>query len=187
MDTAVGKVLEWAFGKNKRERDGAIFYLKSLLFLILIVILVSDRFWDMSSSIKKMLNIDVVYYILYISNIGIHFFTSLAIISFVVSIMSAIICEVAKRITCFKKYEDHFGRMRIGAEFRLLHSVEDVLLFLIIAYIFDKNVLQNFIFIYPKFILIVLGILCVFQFLTSRLVGILNLFFMLKRNDEMDE
>ena len=141
LGTVVGRILDWLLGKSQKERDGAIFYFKSLLFLILIVILVSDKFWNMSSSIINLVNANVVHYIFKISCIGIHFFTSLAIISSVVVLVATIICLITRKIKRFKKYEDYFVRMRIGAEFRLTYSVEDILLFLLIAYIFDKNIL----------------------------------------------
>lgn len=63
MGTVVGRILDWLLGKSQKERDGAIFYFKSLLFLILIVILVSDKFWNMSSSIINLVNANVVHYI----------------------------------------------------------------------------------------------------------------------------
>lgn len=187
MGVVIEKILEWTLKKNQREREGAIFYLKSLLFLVLIVILLSDKFWDTSGSIKNLLSEKVTRYVFEISNIGIHFFTSLAIISFVVLIISAIICEITKNATCFHKYNNYFVQMRLGSEFRLMYSIEDVLLFLIIAYIFDKNVFQNYISTYSKFVLVVLGILCAFQFFTSSVVGIISRFFMLKPYDEMEE
>lgn len=187
LGTVVGKILDWLLGRSQKERDGAIFYFKSLLFLIFIVILVSDKFWNMSSSIMNLLNANVVRYIFEISCIGIHFFTSLAIISSVVLFVAAIICLIIKKVERFEKYEDYFVRMRIGAEFRLKYSVEDILLFLLIAYIFDKSILKNYIDIYADFIVWVLGIICVFQFLTSSVVGILNRFFMLKHYDEKEK
>ena len=187
MDTFVGKILDWLFDKSQRERDGIIFYLKSLLFLVLIVILVSDKFWNMSSSIINLLSANIVRYVFEISCIGIHFFTSLAIISFVVIILAAIICVITRNIERFEKHENYSIRMRIGAEFRLTNCVEDVLLFLIVAYIFDKNILQNYISIYSDYIIGVLGIICVFQFLTSSVVGILNRFFMLRHYDEKEK
>lgn len=187
LGTVVGRILDWLLGKSQKERDGAIFYFKSLLFLILIVILVSDKFGNMSSSIINLVNANVVHYIFKISCIGIHFFTSLAIISSVVVLVATIICLITRKIKRFKKYEDYFVRMRIGAEFRLTYSVEDILLFLLIAYIFDKNILKNYIDIYADFIVWVLGIICAFQFLTSSVVGILNRFFMLKHYDEKEK
>ena len=187
MGTVVGKLLDWLLVRSQKEREGAIFYFKSLLFLVLIVILVSDKFWNMSSSIINLLNANVVRYVFEISCIGIHFFTSLAIISSVVVLGTAIICLITRKIERFEKYEDYFVRMRIGAEFRLTYSVEDILLFLLIAYIFDKNILKNYIDIYANFIVLVLVIICAFQFLTSSVVGILNRFFMLKHYDEKEK
>lgn len=179
MATIIGKIVDWIFGKNQRQRENSLFYLKSLLFLTLIVISISDKFWQMSSSIKKLLGVNVGFYILEISNIGIHFFTSLAIISFVIVIISAIICEITRRVICFEKYENYFNRMRIGAEFRLSYSVEDVLLLLMTAYIFDTNVIQNYISVYSDYIVIGLGVICAFQFFTSSVAGIFNRFLML--------
>ena len=177
MGTIIGKLLDWLFGKSPRERDGAIFYFKSLMFLILIVIFVSNKFWNMSDSIKNLLNENAITYIVEISNIGVHFFTSLAIISLGVVIVAAIIRVIAGKY--FDKYENYFNRMRIGAEFRLSNSAEDILLFLMIAYIFDKNVLQNYISIYSNCMFIILGLICVFEFFTSSVKGIINRFFML--------
>lgn len=182
MGTIIGKLLDWLFGKSPRERDGAIFYFKSLMFLILIVIFVSNKFWNMSDSIKNLLNENAITYIVEISNIGVHFFTSLAIISLGVVIVAAIIRVIAGKY--FDKYENYFNRMRIGAEFRLSNSSEDILLFLMIAYIFDKNVLQNYISIYSNCMFIILGLICVFKFFTSSVKGIINRFFMLIPYDE---
>ena len=187
MGTVFGKIIDWLLGKNNREKEGTIFYLKSLLFLILTVILVSDKFWNMSSSIKNLLSEKVFFYIFEISTLCIHFFTSLAIISFVMVIVSAIICEITRKVKCFDKYSNRFNRMRIGAEFRLSYSVEDVLLFLLIVYIFDKNVLQEYISIYSKFIWITLGIICTIRFLTSSMVGVVNRFFMLNPYEQEEK
>ena len=76
--------------------------------------------------------------------------------------------------------------MRIGAEFRLSNSVEDILLFLMIAYIFDKNVLQNYISIYSSCVYIILGLICLFEFFTSSVKGIINRFFMIIPYDEKE-
>ena len=187
MATIVGKILEWLFGKSQRERDGVIFYFKSLLFLCLIVILVSDKFWNMSTSIISLLSANVLRYVFEISCIGIHFFTSLAIVSFVVVIVASIICLVTGNVERFEKYDNYFNRLRIGAEFRLTYSVEDVLLFLMIAYIFDNNIVKNYITIYSNYIIGVLGIICMLQFLTSSVVGILNRFFMLNHYDKKNK
>lgn len=187
MGAVFGKILDWLLGKSQKERDGAIFYFKSLIFLVLIVILVSDRFWNMSSSIINLLNTKVVHYVFEISCIGIHFFTSLAIISFTVVIVAAIIGVITRNVERFEKYEDYFNRMRIGAEIRLTYSAEDILLFLMISYIFDKNILQNYISIYSNYIMGLLGIICVFQFMTSSVVGIINRFFMLRHYEEKDK
>lgn len=179
MGTIIGKLLDWLFGKSQRERDGAIFYFKSLMFLILIVIFVSNKFWDMSDSIKNLLGTNVGLYVLEISNIGIHFFTSLAIISFVIEIISGIMCSLARKVSCFAKYKNYFNQMRIGAENRLLYSIEDVLLLLMTVYIFDTNVIQNYTSVYSNYIALGLGIICAIQFFTSRVVDIINRFFML--------
>lgn len=65
-------------------------------------------------------------------NIGIHFFTSLSILSLVVFRVSLIICEIQKRWGDDRERLDYFYRLRNGFAFRLLYSAEDVWLLLML-------------------------------------------------------
>ena len=185
METMIGKLLEWLFGKSEKERDGAIFYVKSLRFLILIVCFFSNKMWNMNDSIKNLLSANAITYITESSQIGIHFFTCLAIISFVLVFVAAILRFLAGKF--FERYEDYFNRVRIGAENRLCYSIEDVLLFLMVAYIFDENILQSYVAIYSNVVFAILGIICIYEFFTSSVWGIINRFFMLKPYDEEEK
>lgn len=184
METIIEKLLEWVLGKS--QKDGAIFYFKSLLFLILIVCFISNKMWNMNESIKNLLNAKAIAYITESVQIGIHFFTCLAIISFILTFFAAMLRLFPGKF--FERYNDYFNRVRIGAENRLCNSVEDVLLLLMIAYIFDENILQSYVAIYSNVAFRILGILCaIYVFFTSSVRGMINRFFMLKPYAEENE
>ena len=178
MKTIIGKILELLLGNNQKEREGIIFYFKSLIFLVLIVCFFSNRMWDMNKNIKDMLNVNKITDFIKGCQIGIYFFTSLAIIAFILIIVSSIVCFIGEEV--FKKYFSYINRIKIGAENRLIYSLEDVLLLLMITYIFDENVLQNYIATYPDAVLVILLILFIWVFFTSIIKGIVDRFFFLK-------
>lgn len=185
METMIGKLLELLFGKSQKEREGAIYYFKSLIFLILIVCFFGNKIWNMNESIKNMLSANAITYITECAQIGIHFFTCLAIISFVLVVVAAILYLLSVKF--FEKREVYFNRMRIGAENRLCNSIEDVLLLLMISYIFDENILQSYVELYSGIVLVILGVIGIYEFFTSSVWGIINRFFMLKSYDEEEK
>lgn len=184
MKTVIGKILELLLENNKKRRDGIIFYLKSLMFLILIVCFFSNKMWDMNKNIKDVLSVNDISCIIKAFQIGIHFFTSLAIIAFTLFIISTIVCIISEDF--LKIYLSYINRIRIGAGNRLIYSIEDVLLLLMVTYIFDENVLQNYIVTYPNTVLAMLLILFICVFFTSTIKGIINCFFLLKSYDEKE-
>lgn len=112
-----------------------------------------------------------------------HFFTSLEIVSLAVFFIAILLGFLPEKI--LRDKEIVLMRIRLGAEIRMLNSSENVLLFLMIASMFEENVLQNYIAIYSNGAYILL-IISVYEFLTSSMMGIINRFFLLKSHDEDD-
>lgn len=183
MEKIIWEILEWLFGKKQKEREGAIYYFKSLLFLFLIVCYLSNRMWNMNDNIERVLSLNTITYITTVSKICMHFFTSLEIVSLAVFFIAILLGFLPEKI--LRDKEIVLMRIRLGAEIRMLNSSENVLLFLMIASMFEENVLQNYIAIYSNGAYILL-IISVYEFLTSSMMGIINRFFLLKSHDEDD-
>lgn len=170
------KIMEICFSENKEKRNRGIFQFKSFVFLILILVLISDNFIDMKGEISSLIGEKIQTWILNISNIAVHIFTSLVIVSFIVIIISETIYKIMdKKLTRI----DYFRRLRIGAFFRFSNSLEDVLIFLITGSVFDCNFVTNYIRVYSRYLWIGIFIACGLQFVFSSSVGILNRFFVL--------
>lgn len=188
MGEILAKFMELWFGENKEKRNLGIFQFKSFVFLILILVLFSNNFIDMNSKISSLLGENIQIWILSVSNIAIHIFTSLVILSFSIFIVSAIIFEIMNKKSKNIDRIDYFHRLRIGASFRFSNSLEDVLIFLIIGSIFDCDFVTNYTCVYSKYLWIGIFIACGLEFLFSITVGILNRFFVFwSPMDEEDE
>ena len=97
MLSLLESLLNFFTEKTERERDARIFYVKSLMFLLVIVVFISDRFfWKMSQNINSMLGEKISGYILNIVKLGAHFFTCLSIISFFVILIAAFLYLLVK-------------------------------------------------------------------------------------------
>ena len=176
MEKILECLLDFLFNKNK---EGIIFGVKSFAFLILIIFFVGDKLWDLSSNLNELLSEDVVNNIMKISNIGIYFFSSFTIVSFVVVLASAIIYGISDKI--IGKHSKYFHRMRLGTEIRLGSYAEDILLFLLIGYIFDKSIFTKYImsFYNHELTFVIIMLIVIYEFFTSTVWGILNRFFSL--------
>lgn len=79
---------------NKEKRQSTLFYLKSFVFLCLILVLFTSRVWNIQGCIRSLVSKQMQSLILDIVRIGGHLFTSLVIIAFVIFVISAIIYEI---------------------------------------------------------------------------------------------
>ena len=180
MLSLLESLLNFFTEKTERERDARIFYVKSLMFLLVIVVFISDRFfWKMSQNINSMLGEKISGYILNIVKLGAHFFTCLSIISFFVILIAAFLYLLVSKLSKNLEYQSYFQRLRIGSEFRFTYSLEDVILCLAIGYIFDKNFVRDYMDVYTNFIWICIFASCALEFLFSSVKGIIYRFFFL--------
>lgn len=177
MMALFSQLFGWVLNKSEEEKEQRTFYLKSFLFLVLIVIIASNRYWDMTGNIQLLLGTVAIEYVITITRIGIHFFTTLSILAFVVLIVSAIIYEVIKKISIDSRWCGYFNRLRIGAELRLSSSVEDVLLLFLVAWVFNKNIIVDYANTYSEVFFMIMVVSCILQFVFSTVAGILNRFF----------
>ena len=115
--------------------------------------------------------------ILDIVRIGVHLFTSLVIIAFVIFVISAIIYEILDKKSNNIERIDYFHRLRIGSSFRFSSSLENVIIFLMTGYVFDNNFVSEYNSIYSQYLWIWIFIACGIEFVSSSLIGILNRFF----------
>lgn len=179
MTTFISQFINWILNKNETDREAKTFYLKSLLFLILIVIFVSNRCWNMVDNIKVLLGKNIMYYILTIVKVGLHFFTALAGLAFSIMLISGVTYILMDKLSNNYARINYMNRLRLGSEFRLRWSIEDIVLCLMVAYLFDKEIIFEYMYTYSEIlwnIVFIIGI-CVFVFTTLK--GIINRFFVL--------
>lgn len=180
MLSLLESLLNFFTEKTERERDARIFYVKSLMFLSVIVVFISDRFfWKMSQNINSMLGEKISGYILNIVKLGAHFFTCLSIISVAVILLAALLCFIADKVVDNREYRNYFDRIRRGSEFRFTYSVEDVMLCLAVGYIFDRNFVSEYISVYTNFIWGCIFVAGALEFVLSSVKGIIYRFFFL--------
>ena len=165
------------FDRSKEQRNNAIFQFKSFVFLSLILILFSNIFWDITGCISSIISKEVQEWILDISKLASHLFTGMVIISVALLVVSAIIYKILYKKSKNSDRINYFHRLRIGCSFRLLNSLEDVLIFLIMGYIFDRNFVSHYTSVYSKYLWICIFIACIFEFFFSSSIGIINRFF----------
>ena len=171
------KMFEMLLEGNKEKRQSRIFHFKSFVFLCLILVLFTSRFWDIQGCVRNLVSEQIQSLILDIVRIGAHLFTSLVIISFVIFVISAIIYEIQDKKSNNIERIDYFHRLRIGSSFRFSSGLENVLIFLMIGYVFDNNFVNEYTSIYSRYLWICIFIACGIEFVSSSTVGILNRFF----------
>ena len=171
------KMFEMLLEGNKEKRQSTLFHLKSFVFLCLILVLFTSRVWNIQGCIRSLVSKQMQSLILDIVRIGVHLFTSLVIIAFVIFIISAIIYEILDKKSNNIERIDYFHRLRIGSSFRFSSSLENVLIFLMTGYVFDNNFVSEYISIYSQYLWICIFIACGIEFVSSSLIVILNRFF----------
>ena len=127
------KIFELLLGENKEKRQYRLFHLKSVTFLF------TSRVWNVQKCIKGLISEKIQSLIVDIARIGAHLVTSLVIIAFVRFVIAAIIDEIMYKVSNNNERIDYFHRLRIGASFRFSSSLENVLIFLMMGYVFDNN------------------------------------------------
>lgn len=176
----LAQLFGWTLNKNENEREHKVFYLKSLSFLVLIVIVVSEKCfkWNMIENIRDLLGDNIVGYMQRLTEISLHFFTALIAISMLVMIIAIILYLVVQK-TSNNKLIDYLNRLRVGAEFRLKYSIEDVLIFLVLACFLDDSIVTEYQNTYSEALFGIVIFACGIIFFLSSLIGVLNRFFVL--------
>mgnify|MGYP003369845804 CR=1 FL=1 len=167
---------------NEDERKEKIYYIKSLSFLILIIVLISDFNWNMTDDIKLLLSDRVLNTVIKITEMLICVFTTLAKISFCIMIVSLILNGIAEtnKIKYLEKNcnNNYFYKVARGAELRFESCIENILLCLMLELIFDWNLVVDYIMHFDIicFVPFVIGVVaCV----GTIIKGILNRFFVI--------
>lgn len=179
MTNLISHLIDGVLNKNEREREEKIFYLKSSIFLILIVIFFSNKNWSMVDAIEILLGKKIIYYILIITKVGLHFYTTLAKLAFVIMFSTSIIYICMSKISQNRKLINYMNRIRLGAEFRFRWSIEDIVLCLMIAYLFDSVIISEYVNTYSEIVVGFVFVAGFFVFTFTSLRGVLNRFFVL--------
>ena len=77
--------------KPVHEREQKTFFLKSFIFLALIIVLITDLYWNISTQITNLFSASTISLILNIVEIGLYFFSTLAGVSFVILVIATIL------------------------------------------------------------------------------------------------
>ena len=147
MNSLISKIL---LDTNEKEMQKKVFYLKSLVCLILIIIIISNFIWDMTDSIKVLLSEQVLTFAVNIIEIGLHFFTIFGVIALLILCMAAIanwiVEKLAKKTKRFEEINNtnYFYEMHIGATLHFERCVENVLLLLMLAFVFDYSLIEQY-------------------------------------------
>jgi hypothetical protein len=77
MPQLLGSLFSWFFNKNENEQSEKTYYIKSLLFLTLIILLICNRFHNTTDLICQFLGESLLYRISLIIAVALDFFLSL--------------------------------------------------------------------------------------------------------------
>ena len=188
MPQLLGSLFSWFFNKNENEQSEKTYYIKSLLFLTLIILLICNRFHNTTDLICQFLGESLLYRISLIIAVALDFFSIFGIIAAIVWISSFIIsifCDIFNNITNY----DYFLRMRSGSKHRFINCMEDIGILLLTALLFDFNTYQQYKNIFSEIVWLAFWILLIIIFATVSIRGIINRFFVLwpRRNKSNNE
>ncbi|HEK8846192.1 TPA: hypothetical protein STX52_003398 [Clostridioides difficile] len=170
----------WFLTKDEHELQLKIAYIKSLFYMMLIILLVCNFFWSNTfSMVKVILGDTILQYISLFLSVGLRFFTVLSAIALILFVISALLDNIPYK---FMKSETYFylGILIHGSFSRLKDSIENITIFLIAAYIFSYDVFIQYKSIYseslwPMFLLITSAVFIMFS-----IPEIINRFFTLR-------
>ena len=107
MSQLLSPLFSWFFNKNENEQLEKTYYIKSLLFLILIILFICNRFHNTTALICELLGEKILSRISLIIAVGLDFFSIFGIIAVIVWIISfiiSIICDKFNKITNYCKF-----------------------------------------------------------------------------------
>lgn len=165
--------------KPEHEREQKTFYLKSFIFLMLIIVLITDLYWDISTHIINLFSDSTMSLILNIVEIGLYFFSTLAGLSFAILVVATILYIIFDQFTDKLETINYFRSMTSGSQFRLSYSIEDIIILLLTAKIFSEPIFNEYKAIFSEAVWIILCIIFVLQFFLDSSKGVLNRFFVL--------
>lgn len=189
MQPFITAVSSWFLNKDENEQRFKIMYVKSLFYMILIVLLVCNFFFGNTvSEIKNLFGDTILKYLSLFLTIGLQFFTVLTLISLILFAISALLdylhyklIGIEKDYKFMKLIKDiHFGNLIYGSFDRFKCSLEDIMIFLIAAYLLDYDVFIQYKSIYNESLWTLLLIVMFLAFIIFSLEGIINRFFKLR-------
>ncbi|HBG5344121.1 TPA: hypothetical protein KQG29_001485 [Clostridioides difficile] len=189
MQPLITAVSSWFLNQDEDEQRFKIMYVKSLFYMILIVLLVCNFFFGNTvSEIKNLFGDTIIKSLSLFLTIGLHFFTVLSAISLTLFIISAILDKIHDELLELEKDNSftkliksiYFGNLIYGSFNRFKDSLEDITIFLIAAYLLDNNVFMQYKSIYDESLWTLLLIVMSLVFIVFSLTGIVNRFFKLK-------
>lgn len=189
MQPFITAVSSWFLNKDENEQRFKIMYVKSLFYMILIVLLVCNFFFGNTvSEIKNFFGDTILKYLSLFLTIGLQFFTVLSLISLILFAISALLDYIHCKLIGIEKdnnfmkliKDNNFANLIYGSFDRFKCSLEDIMIFLIAAYILDYDVFIQYKSIYNESFWILLLIVMFLAFIIFSLEGIINRFFTLK-------
>lgn len=170
----------WFLNKDEHELQLKIAYIKSLFYMMLIILSVCNFFWSNTfSMVKVILGDTILRYISLFLSVGLRFFTVLSAIAFILFVISALLYEIPYKY--MKSNTSSYFRILIHGSFsRLKDSLENITIFLIAAYIFSYDVFIQYKSIYSEsfWLLLLLVMSCIF--IMFSMPEMINRFFTLR-------
>lgn len=170
----------WFLNKDEHELQLKIAYIKSLFYMMLIILSVCNFFWSNTfSMVKVILGDTIIRYISLVLSVGLRFFTVLSAIALILFVISALLDNIPYK---FMKSEAYiYIRILIHGSFsRLKDSIENITIFLIAAYIFSYDVFIQYKSIYSESFWPLLWLAMLAVFIMFSMPGIINRFFTLR-------
>lgn len=186
LEMVFSHILGFLF-KPEHEREQKTFYLKSFIFLALIVVLITDLYWDINTHITNLFSNPTMSLILNIVEIGLYFFSTLAGVSFVILVIATILYMIFDHFTDKLETIDYLHHMIYGSQFRFSYSIDDIIILLMTAKIFNEIIFIEYKAIFSEAIWTVVCIIFALRFFFKSSKGVLNRFFVLwNPSDKID-
>lgn len=178
MPQFLNAVFSWFFNKDEKEKEQKTYYIKSLLYLGVIILFICNYFHDTTNVIIEILGNKILHYVSLFLIVGLDFFSVLCVMAIVIWFISLVLSVICEKLSDNKIY-DYFLRMCYGSKHRLINCVENVTLMLLMAYLIDYSVFQQYKAMYSDNEWMVFCVILAVTFMTTSIKGILNRFFVL--------
>lgn len=135
MSQFLNTLFSWSITEDGRSQHH---YTKSLLYLVLFVLLICNHFFNTIDTICTLLDPDFLYYVSSLILVGLDFFFTLTIVSFIISLISFLISAIWQNPRLFT-YCKAISKISKGSELCSIKYLENLSLLLLTAFLFDIN------------------------------------------------